>query len=192
MGLSKYYGSATADGSGIINHTISNPDNSNFAWLHGSHLEIRLSSAGQSLSSFQTAVDGGGVAKLTQYTNYSLTGSVLQIPSLTNNAAYKFEVRRITPKKTHFVDFQAGSPLTENDLDNSNKYALFRSQELEDRLNDVASSSGYTLTLAEMKSVASVNGDFVGHTDTKNLSNKSFVANTNNTYDCGIRNWNNS
>jgi hypothetical protein len=40
-----------------------------------------------------------------------------------------------------------------------------------------------------MKAVASVTGDFVGHSDTQNIENKTFAADKGNAYDCGGRSW---
>lgn len=184
MGYSKYYGNATANGAGTLTHVISNPDNVYFGWLITSHLELRLSSAGQSLGSFTTAVEGG-LAKLSLYNDYSVTGSSVEIPNLTANAVYQFFINRVTPKLSHFVDFQAGAPITETDLDNSNKYALYRSQELEDSL------SPYELTLAKMKTASGLTGDFVDTGSVQTVSNKIFPATGDGSnFDCGSANWN--
>ena len=190
---SRYYATATAvndSGNVTLAHTISNSANTNFAWLLGSHLQLYISSAGQSLDDFKTAV-AGGQAALTLNNDYTLTGDDILIPATygLSAAVYRLHIKRVTPKDAHFVNFQAGSPLTEADLDNSNNYALFRSQEIEDDLAVVSSTSTFTLTLAAMKAVASVTGDFVGHSDTQNLENKTFAADKGNTYDCGGRSW---
>lgn len=189
---SRYYATANAGGDPAVTlaHTISNSANTNFAWLADNHLQLYISSAGQSLDDFKAAITGGQ-APLNLNNDYTLTGSNILIPSSygLSAAAYRLFVKRVTPKNTHFVDFQAGSPLTESDLDNANNYALFRSQELEDDLSVVSSTSNYTLTLAAMKTVANVTGDFVGHSDSQNLENKTFAANKGNTYDCGGRSW---
>ena len=70
------------------------------------------------------------------------------------------------------MDFTAGSPLTEADLDNSNKYALFRAQELEDEVSDK------TISLAKMKSTANITGDFVDTTSAQTITNKNFPDST--------------
>lgn len=189
MGLSKYYGNAAANGSGLLSHTVSNPDNASFAWLNDSHLELRVSSAGQSLAAFQTAVDAGQ-SKLSLYNDYTLTGKLIEVPNLTNGATYQFEIRRVTPKSTHYVDFQAGSPITETDLDNSNNYALFRTQELEDTISGF---SDYELTLAKMKTAAGTSGDFVDTGSAQTVLNKTFPSTgTGSNFDAGQANWSGS
>ena len=182
MGLSSYITTATASGSGGIAHTVSNPGNNNFAWLSSSHIEIRLSSAGQSLVSFNTDMTNGTVNKLTS--GYTLIGSTLTLSGLTNNAVYYFEVKRVTPKIAHYVDFQAGSPITESDLDNSNRWALYRTQELED------SVAPYNLTLEKMKIASGITGDFVDTFSVQTVSNKIFPSSdVGSNFDCGSANW---
>ena len=192
MSYSRYITSGTTTGGGGLVHTVSNSGNSTFDWLSPDHMKIYLSTAGQSQVDFTAAIAAGTVNEFTPQMGYTLVGVTLTFSGLNALSSYFFQVKRVTPKLSHFVDFSAGSPLTEVDLDNSNKYALFRSQELEDDLetvNAVASSSTFTLTLAAMKAVASVTGDFVGHSDTQNIENKTFAANKGNTYDCGGRSW---
>ena len=192
MSYSRYITSGTTTGAGGLVHTVSNSGNSTFDWLASSHMKIYLSTAGQSQASFTAAIAAGTVNEFTPQMGYTLVGVTLTFSGLNASATYFFQVKRVTPKLSHFVDFSAGSPLIEVDLDNSNKYALFRSQEIEDdleTLNAAASSSTYTLTLAEMKSVASVTGAFVGDTDTQSIENKTFAANKGNLYDCGGRSW---
>jgi len=130
----------------------------------------------------------GGLVKLSLYNDYTLTGSSIEIPNLTASAAYQFYINRVTPKLTHFVDFQAGSPITETDLDNSNNYALFRFQELEDVSEQY---SPYVLTLARMKTVAGITGEFTGDTDTQTITNKTFTAGASITssFDLGTASW---
>ena len=186
MGLANYYGNATANGSGLLTHTVSNPDNANFDWLIASHLELRLSTAGQSLAAFTTAVENGQ-AKLSLYNDYSLTGKLIEVPNLVAGGVYQFYVSRVTPKKTHFVDFQAGSPITETDLDNSNRYALFRSQEIEDL------AAPFQLTLAKMKTAAGTSGDFVDTGSAQTVLNKTFPSTgTGSNFDAGQANWSGS
>ncbi len=187
MAFSNYISSATASGSGGITHSISNPGNNSFAWLNSDHMEFRLSTPGQSLSSFNTELTAETINKAT---NYTLIGTTLTFSGLTNGGAYHFEVKRVTPHLTHYVDFQAGSPITESDLDNSNRYALYRTQELEDGLQS-ALDLGYVLTLGEMKSIAGITGEFTGDTDTQTITNKTFTAGAGITssFDLGTASW---
>jgi len=192
MAFSRYYAAQATNGSGVLAHTIANPDNASFGYLHLHHLEFRISSAGQSLVAFKTALDAG-IAKLTNYNDYTIADGVFTIPAdygLTESATYQLQIKRVTPKLTHYVNFNAGAPITETDLDNSNSYALFRSQELEDGIQDVI-DFGFVLTLAEMKSVAGITGEFTGDTDTQIMTNKAFTAGTaiTSTFDLGTASW---
>lgn len=186
MSYSRYITTGTATSGGGLVHTVSNSGNTSFTWLAADHIKIYLSAAGASLVDFTAAIAQGTINEFTPAMGYTLVGTTLTFSGLTASSAYNFQIKRETPKLTHFVDFSAGSPLTEIDLDNSNKYALFRAQELEDELELV---STYTLTLADMKTVASVTGAFLGDTDTQNIENKTFASDKGNLYDCGGRSW---
>lgn len=193
---SRYYATAVAGNPATLVHTISNAGNANFAWLLDSHLELYVSSAGQSLDAFKVAIAGGSTAALTLNNDYTLDNSsgdilILAGYGLTADATYRLHIKRVTPKGIHFVNFQAGSPLTELDLDNSNNYALFRSQELEDDLEVFVEDGSYTLTLEDMKTVAGVTGDFTGTTDTQTMTNKAFTAGEGitTTFDLGTASW---
>ena len=137
MAFSRYYATeSTPINSGVLTHTIANPSNNNFGYLDSYHLEVYLSTADQSLSSFQSDVAAGSVTKKSLGNDYTHENNTISFSNLASDKTYRLYVKRATPKLTHFVDFQAGSPLTEADLDNSNKYSLFREQEIEDDLAD--------------------------------------------------------
>ena len=137
MAFSRYY--ATEDtpvNSGVLTHTIANPSNTNFGYLDPYHLEVYVSKADESLNAFQADVNAGTADKYTLNNDFTLESGVITINNLAVDKRYRLFIKRVTPKLKHFVDFQAGSPLTEADLDNSNKYSLFREQEIEDDLAD--------------------------------------------------------
>ena len=179
MAYSRYIASGTATGAGGLVASISNPSNSNFDWLTPDHIKIYLSSANQTLDSFNTDLAAGDISLFNPSDGYTLVGTTLTFSGLTANATYRWQVKRVTPKLTHYVDFQAGSPLTELDLDNSNKYTLFRSQELEDDIEEK------TMTLATMKLTAGITGDFVDTTSAQTISNKTFTDTTS-SFDGGV------
>ena len=187
MAFSRYYGAQTANGSGVLGHTINNPDNASFGFLNVSHIELRLSSAGQSLVAFKAALEAG-MAKLTIYNDYTLESGVITLPAsygLTQGATYQLQIKRATPKLAHYVNFNAGAPITETDLDNSNSYALFRAQEIEDDLGE------NLLTLINMKNVSGITGDFVDTLSVQTVRNKTFPADQSNVADYGLASWTN-
>jgi hypothetical protein len=167
MGYSRYITSGTTTSNGGFTHTVTNPDNGTFTWAEVGHIKVYISTANQTLSSFQDTVILGTAAEAQDYT---LIGRTLTFSALTPNSTYQFQVKRVTPKLTHFVDFQAGQPLTELALDNSNKYTLYVAQELEDDMGD------NNLTLTLMKSLASVSGDFVDTTSIQTVLNKTLPS----------------
>jgi hypothetical protein len=178
MAYSKYISNAsTGAGTGFV-HTISNSGNSYFAWLADSHIEVRLSTLNESVGDFSARLAAGTVDLYAPSDGYSLVGTTLSFTGLVTSSNYSFEVKRVTPKLVHVVDFQAGAPLTESSLDNSNKYALFRSQELEDRISDSM------ISLSSMKIAANITGDFVDTLSHQTISNKTFT-NTASTFDGG-------
>ena len=137
MAYSRYYASEdTPINSGVLTHTLANPDNNNFGYLNPYHLEVYASKSDQSMSAFQADVASGYADQYVLNNDFTLANNVITISNLATNKRYRLFIKRVTPKLRHFVDFQAGSPLTEADLDNSNKYSLFREQEIEDDLAD--------------------------------------------------------
>jgi hypothetical protein len=181
MAFSRYITSGTASASGGFTHSVSNPSNGSYGWLLGDHMKIYLSTAGQSLASFTTALDAGTVSLFNPGDGYTLQGTTLTFSGLVASSIYQFQVKRMTPKLTHFVNFNAGSPLSEADLDNSNKYALFRAQELEDDMEE------NNLSLQNMKNTAgNLTGDFVDTNSVQTLTNKTFSdTNSASTFDGG-------
>lgn len=135
MAYSRYYATETTPlNTGVLTHTIGNPSNNNFGYLTASHLELYLSHADQTLASFTSDVDAGDAKLCVIYNDFTVENNVITLTGLLPDTTYRIYIKRVTPKLTHFVDFQAGAPLTETDLDNSNKYSLFREQEIEDDL----------------------------------------------------------
>ena len=188
MAYSRYYATetATSGSNPALVHTIANPDNASFGYLAPAHIQLSISTANQSLADFQAA----SKSVLSINNDYLLDGDgkITTIPSsltLTAGATYRIYINRVTPKLTHTVDFQAGSPLTESDLDNSNRFSLFRSQEIEDDLG----STSFALTLAAMKETAGITGNFLGTTDAQSVENKTFAPLKGNTFDCGGRSY---
>lgn len=173
MSYSRYYFVKAIDGTGVLTHTISNPSNTYFSWLSTAHLEFHRSNLAESLTDFTERIETGASTKLTMSggSGGSLVAGVLTITGL-SVGSYYVHVRRVTPKLSHFVDFQVGQTLTAEDLDNSNKYALFRQQELEDDLTDNA------LTETKVKARLGITGDAVGTTDAQTLTNKQFEDST--------------
>lgn len=178
MGYSKYISSGNTSGIGGFTLTVSNPGNSSFSWLADGHIKIYLSDANQSLAAFQTALNEGTVALFNPSDGYTLVGTTLTFSGLAASATYKFLIKRETPILTHFVNYQAGAPLTKTALDNSNKYALFRAQELEDRISESM------MSLNAMKTAANITGDFVDTLSHQTISNKTFT-NSASTFDGG-------
>jgi hypothetical protein len=183
MAYSRYIGSGAASGTGGHTHAVSNPGNGNFDWLSTDHIKIYLSDAGQSVSSFQSEISAGTVSLFNPADGYTLVGTTLTFSGLSASATYRFLIKRETPKLSHFVNFQAGAPLTELALDNSNKYTLFRAQELEDDLEEKA------LSLANMKTTAGITGDFVDTTSAQTITNKTFQDSAS-TFDGGTLSFN--
>ena len=170
MGYSRYFVTVNTTSSGGVSHTISNPDNAGFSWISADHIKVYLSSANQTLSDFKTAISNGTVSLFNPSDGYTLSGSTLTFSGLSASSEYQIQIKRVTPKLNHVVDFQAGAPITETDLDNCNKYTLFRSQELDDEIAE------NLVSLAVMKTKAGIEGDFVDTDSVQTLKNKTFVA----------------
>ena len=174
MGYSRYIGSGTTTSEGGLVISVSNPDNGSFNWLSPDHVQIRISQPNQSVADFEAALTAGTVSLFNPSDGYTLVGSTLTFSGLNASVVYRFQVKRVTPKLTHYVNFQAGAPLTEVDLDNSNKYTLFRAQELEDDIDEKTTS----LSLTNMKTTAGITGDFVDTTSAQTVTNKNFADST--------------
>ena len=104
MGYSSYIGDVTTTSSGGLVHNVSNPDNNSFTWLSPDHIQIYLSAAGQSLSSFEAALNAGTVNLFNPSDGYVLAGTTLTFTGLAASSQYKFQIKRVTPKLPHFVD----------------------------------------------------------------------------------------
>tara|TARA_B100001175_G_scaffold316835_1_gene331810 strand:+ start:2013 stop:2567 length:555 start_codon:yes stop_codon:yes gene_type:complete len=179
MAYSKYIASGVTGGGTGFTHNISNPSNAQFAWLSEDHLQIRLSTANETVAAFQTRLSKGTVPLFNPGDGWSISGETITVTGLVTSTTYRFQLERVTPKLNHTVEFAAGAPLTEAALDNSNKYALFRAQELEDKIED------NLLSLGNMKTVANITGDFVDTTSPQTITNKTFQDSTS-VFDGGV------
>ena len=94
-----------------------------------------------------------GVLK-TLGTHYTISGSTVTFTSgnvPANGAAIKFQ--RDTSISTKAVDFQDGSVLTEQDLDNNTNQILFAQQEIIDKLGGIEEGATADQTVTEIKSL---------------------------------------
>jgi hypothetical protein len=128
-----------------------------FPYLKKSHLEVRVSNVGETLSAFKTRLAAGSVTAETFNTDYSVADGgdlTFVTATLANGSAYQVEVKRNSNISTRYVDFVDGSIVTEANLDDAQKQQLYVSQELQDN----------KATLKEDGSVAAnITGDITGN-----------------------------
>ena len=99
-------------------------------------------------------------------THYTISGSTVTFTSgnvPANGAAIKFQ--RDTSISTKSVDFQDGSVLTEQDLDNNTNQILFAQQEITDKLGGIEEGATGDQTNAEIKTAYEANSDTNAFTD---------------------------
>ena len=128
-----------------------------FPYLKKSHLEVRVSNVGETLSAFKTRLAAGSVTAETFNTDYSVADGgdlTFVTATLADGSAYQVEVKRNSDISTRYVDFVDGSIVTETNLDNAQKQQLYVSQELQDN----------KATLKEDGSIAAnITGDITGN-----------------------------
>jgi hypothetical protein len=127
-----------------------------FPFLKKSHIEVRVSNAGETLSAFKTRLAAGSVTAETFNTDYSITGTTVTFVTATldNGSTYQVETKRNSDILTSYVDFVDGSIVTEANLDDAHTQQLYVSQELQDN----------KATLKEDGSVAAnITGDVTGN-----------------------------
>ena len=103
----------------------------------GNGTEVNFSISFSYILTSDVDVTVAGVTK-TLGTHYTISGSTVTFTSgnvPANGAAIKFQ--RDTSISTKAVDFQDGSVLTEQDLDNNTNQVLFAQQEITDKLSGI-------------------------------------------------------
>ena len=143
---------ATNTTSTVTNHT-------------GNGTEVNFSISFSYILTSDIDVTVAGVLK-TLGTHYTISGSTVtftvgNVPA--NGAAIKFQ--RDTSIGTKAVDFQDGSVLTEQDLDNNTNQVLFAQQEITDKLGGIEEGATADQTDAEIKTAYENNSNTNAFTD---------------------------
>ena len=106
-----------------------------FPYLKKSHLEIRVSGAGDDLATFKTNLTAG-ITKLVYGTDYTVSDAGLITFIVTGTFAtgsvYQVQVKRNSDISARYVDFADGSVVTEANLDDAQKQQIYLTQELAD------------------------------------------------------------
>ena len=131
----------------------------------GNGTEVNFSISFSYILTSDIDVTVAGVLK-TLGTHYTISGSTVtftvgNVP--TNGQAIKFE--RDTSISTKAVDFQDGSVLTEQDLDNNSDQILFAQQEITDKLSGIEEGATADQTNTEIKTAYEANSDTNAFTD---------------------------
>ena len=131
----------------------------------GNGTEVNFSISFSYILTSDIDVTVAGVLK-TLGTHYTISGSTVtftvgNVPA--NGAAIKFQ--RDTSISTKAVDFQDGSVLTEQDLDNNTNQVLFAQQEITDKLGGIEEGATADQTNAEIKTAYEANSDTNAFTD---------------------------
>ena len=131
----------------------------------GNGTEVNFSISFSYILTSDIDVTVAGVLK-TLGTHYTISGSTVtftvgNVPA--NGAAIKFQ--RDTSISTKAVDFQDGSVLTEQDLDNNTNQVLFAQQEITDKLVGIEEGATADQTDAEIKTAYENNSDTNAFTD---------------------------
>lgn len=111
-----------------------------FSYLKKSHVEVRVSNAGETLSAFKTRLAAGSVSASTYSTDYSIADNgdiTFTTSTLADGSSYQVEVKRNSNIDTRYVDFVDGSVVTEANLDDAQKQQLYLTQELADKKVDL-------------------------------------------------------
>lgn len=111
-----------------------------FSYLQKSHVEVRISNAGESLSAFKTRLAAGSVSASTLNTDYNVADSgdiTFVTATLADSSVYQIEVKRNSNMDARYVDFVDGSVVTEANLDDAQKQQLYLTQELADKKVDL-------------------------------------------------------
>ena len=117
----------------------------------GNGTEVNFSISFSYILTSDIDVTVAGVTK-TLGTHYTISGSTVTFTSgnvPANGAAIKFQ--RDTSISTKAVDFQDGSVLTEQDLDNNTNQVLFAQQEITDKLGGIEEGATADQTISEIK-----------------------------------------
>ena len=131
----------------------------------GNGTEVNFSISFSYILTSDVDVTVAGVLK-TLGTHYTISGSTVTFTSgnvPTNGQAIKFQ--RDTSISTKAVDFQDGSVLTEQDLDNNTNQVLFAQQEITDKLGGIEEGATADQTNAEIKTAYEANSDTNAFTD---------------------------
>ena len=131
----------------------------------GDGTEVNFSISFSYILTSDVDVTVAGVLK-TLGTHYTISGSTVTFTSgnvPTNGQAIKFQ--RDTSISTKAVDFQDGSVLTEQDLDNNTNQVLFAQQEITDKLGGIEEGATADQTNAEIKTAYEANSDTNAFTD---------------------------
>ena len=131
----------------------------------GDGTEVNFSISFSYILTSDIDVTVAGVTK-TLGTHYTISGSTVTFTSgnvPANGAAIKFQ--RDTSISTKAVDFQDGSVLTEQDLDNNTNQVLFAQQEITDKLGGIEEGATADQTNAEIKTAYEANSDTNAFTD---------------------------
>jgi len=111
-----------------------------FSYLKKSHVEVRVSNAGETLSAFKTRLAAGSVSASTYSTDYSIADNgdiTFTTNTLADGSSYQVEVKRNSNIDARYVDFVDGSVVTEANLDDAQKQQLYLTQELADKKVDL-------------------------------------------------------
>jgi hypothetical protein len=107
-----------------------------FPYLKKSHVEIRISGAGDSLITFKEALSADSIAALTLGTDYTLSDAGLITfiitGTLATSSVYQVQLKRNSDATARYVDFTDGSVVTEGNLDDAQKQQIYLTQELTD------------------------------------------------------------
>ena len=143
----------------------------------GNGTEVNFSISFSYILTSDIDVTVAGVTK-TLGTHYTISGSTVTFTSgnvPANGAAIKFQ--RDTSISTKAVDFQDGSVLTEQDLDNNTNQVLFAQQEINDKLANIEEGATADQTAAEIRTLVESASDSNVFTDADHSKLNNIEAN---------------